>query len=334
MPFQVSTASSPADVIAQIVAFAIANGFTSEGTTVVTDTGFSPSRAVTLTRISKSGIYWTFRVDPRFADGTRFLQCRMSYSIASGAYPSGSNGQAVWTSMSLWGFPGPYPNLYLFCDGVTPAVHVALELTNGIFNHMSFGQIEKTETFTGGEYCTAGQYQYRDPSSPFLYSGWGNLNDSSNQPYMAGSVSAGSSTTSLEPSNGASYIRAVYGSASNNSDDFAQAGAYKSSSTATYQHASFSGYSSLLDPLIRDSPNSATLRTPLFPLHVLLRDQTSGLWRIVGRMPGVRCCCNLYVDNAEVILSDWQVFPMTQRFGDRTACPDSYKRAFAYKRVS
>lgn len=330
MPFSLTTASSPADVIAQVVAFAVANGFTDRGSVDVTDTNFSPSRVVKLTRISLGSVYWTFIVDPRDRDATptRLIKMRMSYSIAN-AYPTSANGQGGWTGMSLWGFGGPYPNLYLYCDGVTPAIHVALEMTNGIFNHMSFGMIEKNESFTGGEYAAAGQYQWRDPSAPFLYPDQ-TLTTNANSPFAVGMPNPNSNYVSQDLTNGMNYIRVVpAGGATNNMADFAAAGYNRNT-----QAASLGGFGGIGERLLRDSPNAATLRTPLIPFYVFIWDPVSTLWRIAGRLPGVRLASITVVDPAEVILSDWQCFPYTQKFGSRVSCPNSGKRGIAYKRVS
>lgn len=333
MPYQLTTASGPADVIAQIVAFALDNGFSDEGTTVVSDNNFTPARSVTLTRIKRGSIYWTFRVDPRATSTPTpeyAVNCRMSYSIASGAYPTETNGQEGWSVMSLWGFPGPYPNLFLYCDGVTDAIHVALELASGIFNHMSFGMIEKTETFTGGEYITAGQLEWKSPVAPFLYPTEDNLEVATNHPFLNGSNIPDSSGYTSSPGTGANYIRSILAAgAANNKNDFAMCGVYKNG-----QSASMCGYKGMQESVLKATPNSPTLRTPLFPLYVFIRDEVSGLWRTSGLLPGMAVCSNSYVDAKEVILTDWQVFPITQRFGDRTLCPDSGKRGVAYKRVA
>ena len=112
-------------------------------------------------------------------------------------------------------------------------------------------------------------------------------------------------------------------------NDFAQPGSVRNG-----QACSFSNYNGILERLYRDSPNNATLRTPLFPLYVFIRDPVSGLFRMSGTLPGVRFASISVVDPAEVILSDWQCFPLSQKFGNRVACPGTGKRGLAYKRVS
>lgn len=307
MAYSQTTASSSADVISQFCTFAIANaGFADAGTVTI------GSR--TLRRISKGGIYWHFIP---FATGNG-IKAYMAYSAQSSEDAVSSAGQGYSTYCSCWAFPGPYPTLYMYAH--SGCVHVAIELTNGIFNHLSFGNITKTDTFTGGEYLTGGSYQ-NTYSSPAQYYSVG----SSQQAAVFAGQSQGYSY-----SNGFGYMRAVKPAGPyNNSQDFAPIGA----SSDYALRCAFSAVNSMLERLLRDSPNTATLRTPLFPMYVSLFDSASGLYRLSGYVPGVRVCGNKYVDPAEIVLTNWQCFPLTQKDASALICAPCGNYGLAYQRA-
>lgn len=306
MAYSLTTASNLDDVCAQIKAFAIANaGFADAGSATVS--------GKTLYRLSKGGIVWHFI---QYTSGNN-IGCYMAYSNQSSLNAVSSAGQDLNTYMSAFAFPGPYPNLYLYTEGT--CVHAVLELTTGIFNHISFGDITKTETFTGGQYLTAGYYpgtfgspaQYYDVTSPYQ------------NPTFVGNFHGYNGT------HGQSFVRAVPASgALNDYRDFARAGV-----AANSQKAGFSGPDGMLTNLLRDSPNNATLRTPLFPMYVSLLEPVSGLLRMSGYIPGVRVIPNEMVDPASIILTDWQCFPHTQKNASTLIVAPCGNYGLAYKRA-
>lgn len=307
MAFSQTTASSLEDAVSQLVAFAVANaGFTNQGTTVV--------GSVTHYRISKGGIYWTLWGE--LVSGWNRIRGRMSYSIASGVAPTSSNGQYDATSMSAWAFPGPYPTLYLYTEGT--CVFMVLEITNGIFNHFAIGNITKTETFTGGEFVSGGHYEYRTPSLTYV------LSNAYTGPPFAGSTGGHYRTTAL------AYVRTIRagGSVNGNYTDFAPFGR-----NIDNQLARGCGLNSIQTPLMEDSPNEATMRTPLYPNYVHIWDPVTRLYYASGYVPGMRLVPMKAVDPGEIIFTDWQVFPFTQKEGDGRACPVSGNWGLAYQRV-
>lgn len=308
MAYSQTTASSLTDVITQIIAYAVANaGFTDEGSAT-----YSGS---TKYRMSKNGIYWTFYTD--YTSGFYRIRVRMSYSISGIALPTNANGQWDNTIMSAWGYGGPYPNLYMYSDGLT--VHSCLEVTNGIFTHLSVGNITKTDTFTGGEYC-AGNYYERKYGSGTTYFYW---DDAYGSPLFSGGWNTRSGTSAL------SFVRAVKPTgATNNEADFAAFSYWRND-----QHAQGVFMGGPCDYLMRDAPNTATLRTPLFPSYIFIRDQVTGLYRSSGYVEGMRLVQIEYLNPAEIILNDWQVFPLIRQEGDSINAPVSGTWGVAYKRA-
>lgn len=306
MAYSQTTASSLTDVITQIIAYAVANaGFTDEGSAT-----YSGS---TKYRMSKNGIYWTFYTD--YTSGYYRIRVRMSYSISNTEAPTSANSQWDWTIMSAWLYGGPYPNLYMYSDGLT--VHSCLEVTNGIFTHLSVGNITKTDTFTGGEYCAGNYYERKTPSNTFYW------DDSYGSPLFTGGYNTRINTSAL------SYIRSVPATGYTGTEaDFAGFGRIRNSQLA---NGVFMG--SPFDYLMRDAPNTATLRTPLFPVYIFLLDPVTGLYRSSGYVEGMRLVQMEYLNPAEIILNNWQVFPLIRQEGDSINAPVSNVWGVAYKRA-
>lgn len=318
MAFSQTTASTIDDVIGAICNYAIANaGFSDAGTTVV--------NTVTHRRISKGGIFWTFWKDGTSAATRYRIGCRMSYSVAANVEPTNLNGQFERSFCSFYNFPGPFPNVYLFSEGT--CVHCVIEVTTGVFTHISIGQITKTETFVGGEYVSCMYQDYR-AGTPLRYSfGPNGSNGTLFQGDGARNTSYGSTTY------GSGAIRDLAGkSAYNDYKDFTPIGG-SNQYTADLRACTGSAMRGPTSEIFRDAPNIATLRSPVFPMYIFLRDPTSGLKRMSGYVPNIRLCPMEYLDNGETILNDWQVFPMTAKESDLLYYPASGNWAFAYRKV-
>lgn len=308
MAFSKTSASSRDDVCAQFAAFAVANaGFVDEAPIVVS--------GYTMQRLSKGGIY--FYLLPT-ASGNN-IALAMSYQKVA-FFPGVNNGaQELPTLMTLWAFPGPYSNLYLYSDGIS--VFAVVEATNGIFNHMAIGKITKTENFVGGEFVQGGYY-YNGTTNNGIFTYYGPF-DNQNGPYFAG----GNNTHS---SNATGFIRAVPASGQlNDYRDFAAMSYFRNNQMAQGM-VSVYGW---IAPLMRDAPNAATLRTPMYPMYIAIRNPASGLFRISGYVEGIRVVPMKYTDPSEIIYTDWQAFPLTQKDGSSLSCPDSGNWGLAYKRA-
>lgn len=309
MAYSQTTASTLDDVITQIIGYAVANaGFTDEGS--VTYSGN------TRYRMSKGGIYWTFYSN--YTSSKYRIRVRMSYSISPTEDPTDLNSQDDWTHISAWGFGGPYPNLYMFSDGLT--VHACLEVTNGIFTHLSVGSITKTDTFTGGEYCAGIHYEYQTWNGTYNYYNW---DTAYGTPLFPGGDNTRNGTTYL------SYIRSVpVAGATNDEFDFAPFGVIKNDQSAS---GVFVG--GICDYLMRDSPNTATLRTPLFPSYIFVRDPITLLYKSSGYVEGMRLVNMEFLNPGEIILNNWQVFPLIRQEGDGMSSPVTGTWGIAYKRA-
>ena len=315
MAYSQTTASTLDDVMSQICAFAVANaGFTDEG--VVNFSGANRYR------ISKGGIYWTFVRS--YFDGLNHILCRMSYSISPTADPSSSNSQYEWTATSTWGFSGPFPNLYMFAD--SGCVFAVIEVTTGVFTHISIGNIEKLDTFVGGEFV-AGNYMDRgyNTGTPSIWQYY-HVDDSWNACPFTGGLSVKSTERST-------YMRYIKPSGqANNHNDFAPFGReHNIANQAVGQ--SWNGWQQVL---FDRTPNRATSRSILLPQNIFNYDYVlgNGLYHFSGFIPGMRIVSLELLDAGEIILNDWQVFPFCSKAGNKISYPVTYNYGFAFKRVA
>lgn len=322
MAFQLSTAASLADVCAQIATFAVANaGFTDAGN--ITDGGQVVKRLV------KGGIYYYFgqHTVSRGAASPNNIRFTMAFN-AQAIFPLGGVFAAaniqptpeVTSYMSAQAFPGPYPSLFLYTEGT--CVHAVVELTNGVYNHFSFGKITKTDTFVGGEYMTAGDYT--NLTSGF----YGPLNTASNGAFFNATTSNGSTTYMLKQPPGLTL---------NDQRAFAPFGILTSyiaqgGNPVIRQGARGSVTQGVNERLLRDSPNQGTQRSVMFNNYIFHYDDVSLLYRCSGYIPNMRVLTIRSLDLAQVIYTDWQVFPISQRNGASLSIPNSIEMGVAYKR--
>lgn len=319
MAFATGVATTPDDLIDQLCSFAVANaGFTNQAN--VTSSAGSGSK--TIRRISKGGTWFNFF---RFTNSRGFSAVMGSSGIAAGSAvtePIGGDKQNYSTPFGTWAFSGPYVGHYFFTDGT--CVHAVVEIASGIFNHFSFGKITPMGGFSGGEYVTGGFY-------PGLTSGNYYSWDSAQHIRPFNDSSQGSYSAST-----AGYIRLA--NAGLSSDFGALLGANGNS------HGMFVGIDSgqnygpcsIWARAVRDAPNMATNRTPMFPGLVRVYDSVSGLKRLAGSVPYV-AFMEMAPDMTakDIIYTDWQIFPITMRSGGNiTVAPNSGEFALAYRRVA
>ena len=333
MSYSLTTASSIDDVISQVCQYAVDHaGFAWESSTTV--------GGRTQFRISKNGLYWNFRAElynPLMGPAWR-IKSYMTTVLVNLIEPTELQGQYRATMTSLWNFPGPYPSLYLFSEGT--CVHMVLEVTTGVFTHMSFGAIAKTDNFVGGEYLVGNFADYRSsyPNSLGQYPYLPELTNGYQSIAFLGDNGVGTATGGL-PSQAYhySYVRNVLDNPPTKAyGNFATVGLAVSFAVGPgteLQCAGMAGAGGMTDRIFRDAPNLGTLRSPIFPMYVTLRDPISSLRFLAGHIPNVRLCPMKYLDPGEIILTDWIVFPYIAKESNLVNYPSSGNYGLAYRRV-
>lgn len=310
MAFTVSSATDISDIINQISTFSATNaGFTNHGSGL----------------LSKGGIYWKL-TNPAIAlwGGFYHLSIHMSYSSTLFDEDHGAFGP---TMASFYTYAGPYSNVFLFTDGVS--VNCVVELTTNVYTHLSFGSITKTDTFTGGEF-TAGVFadnkQWNGVINAFQYDAFWNTN------FMPGEDTTAIPTLSYP----GSYVRSIKpAGADNNHLDFIgfKRRVAEQSAFGCVGKLNADGNDSPIQELIDRSPNDSTLRTPLFPTYIFLRDPLTAMKKMSGYVANCRLVNMTYLDPEDVILTDWQVFPIVSKVTNLEYYPNSGVWGLAYKRV-
>lgn len=316
MAFATGVAASFDDLIQQTISFAVANaGFTDEGSVTA-------SQGYTVRQISKGGTYWNFHFRPGtpavFAQMNNALLAEGVNLLSSTAAPA--PGQSNWTLLHGDTHYGPFVGHYLFTDGT--CVHMVVELASGIYNHMSFGSVTKYSTWVGGEYITAGNFRGR-----FMSPNWADWRDSyNNRPFEAMDPSSTSYRTFLRTANSGLAADFQFVSRPDSTQPSLFCGTYD-----------LNGYNqtSIFTRLLRDSPNVATGRVPLFPGLIRLHDSVTGLKLLAGFIPHVAFTkMAASMNPKDIINTDWQVFPIHARTGiDTTQYSTSYDFALAYRRI-
>lgn len=315
MAFSVTAAASMGDVLDQVVAFAVANaGFTNGGNYTIS--------TQTYRRLTKGGITWHFVPVGAIGASANNILGRMSYSSAA-AWPTTANGAEFESICTFNAFAGPYINLFMFTDGTN--VHVCVEMTNNIFTHMSFGKMTVTDSsIGGGEYFVGNHFHFKNPT---LYGDWRSPTNGNSPPWMYNTVAQ----TSMYGGNRCDYTRFYKLSAGplNDYRDFSAHGVYRNSIQTEPQGPN--GHNDEL--ILRSPPNSGTGRSILLPIWIDQYDPAVGLLRTTGYIPNIRVLNMNNLNPKEIILTNWQVFPIAQQDGDSVNVPNTFDYAFAYQRV-
>lgn len=321
MAYTSSTSVSTLDIfITAFTAFAVTYaGFADEGN--FTDSG------TTVTIISKGGMYWSFyTVDFTQNNSLSAVQFRMTYvkpttlaevlSVAGTKYP---NRMTSFVNTS-----GPYVKYYLYTEGT--CVHCVLEVYSGIFNHLSFGNITKLGTWTGGEYATGGA-EYASFALPgFSQDAFDAFNS---RPFDGGN----NSTLPSNPTYGsyyAGYIRRENGSIQTDETDFSRLGNVEVDNQMSLMNIG----SDIMDGIYENTPNQFNLRSPALPMYCRIWNDTKQTYGLQGYVPEVRVVNIKNIADAELVETDWQAFPLIQRDpGDDTLAPLSYNWGLMYQRT-
>lgn len=305
-----------------IRAFASAQcGFTDLGTEVIN------SRKVH--KLSKGGLYYSFMESNAVGNNVRRSTLKLTFVEPTAItgwgtannVPEGQYGQGVFSTFLI---DGPFTGYYLFTDE-TLAVHCVLEVASGLFTHVSFGSIEKTGTFDGGEYLLGQDIYYRAPTD-FIYARPENsyffTYDYGNGTYdergvMRYSKGGANSYVDFAPFGSAALVdQQAFGSMPIN---WQAAGI---NTTTPYNY------------IITALKSPYNLRSMLLPLPVMLKDQGGSLKFIAGVVKDARLVNMEFLNGGEIVDTDWQVFPCSAKTGyDKTVGADSGIIGIAYKRT-
>lgn len=330
--------------------FAGANGFTNSGTSVGSHTLGDHK----IHHISRGSVWWNFEETMQSSTtGTAvtFARARMTYSKPSGD-PVVFNevtpvGQPKFTGFSTFLSGGPYTGHFFFASN--DCIHAVLEISPNVFQHLSFGIIEKFGTWTGGEYLTAAYNPVWETSQ---YDGFKYATTNSNGRIFAESDTTTSTalrtnnkgTNPIEAITGLtntvkSYVR--YDKTGNNADDFAPIG-YNNAAVGFTQQATMSlpllikeDIISMYSTLLFASANTFNNRAPMYPMYCRLQnnDNVADTRFFAGHVSGCRVVNIKNLTPKEIVNTDWQIFPVVSKNGDPTVGSDTGDLGLAYRRA-
>lgn len=334
MPFVAGTSSSLDNFISQMLDFAVANAGFTLGTTVTTSAG---SGSVPVRSVTKGGVRFNFYADITYgiANGNmKGLAGFMSYSQATaGINISGnstsskigsvfaSNGMGGLCYGNVYSYNGPYPTHRFITDGL--AVHAILEITTGIFMHVSFGMMTKYGAWTGGELMsisggrgtsTAANWENDYYCPPFSASYNGNYDTYAKPHVRLANTNASAdfvrlnTTTDITSSPG-SFVITPPG---------------RSVGTAN---------KNMMANLLDFIPSSSAWRTLFTPIIFFRGTGTEHYAAgVVGNVAFTKLTDTMV--NGQLIETDWRIYPLVQRGVVANGASYSANWAIAYKEVA
>ena len=341
MAFETGTPTTLDGLLQDIVTFAVNNaGFTEE---TKISAGLPAGSTTDMYILRKGGIYWWFlgmqQTDADFGAYGE-IECRMMLVLPTVAnMETQADGMYRKLKVAVLNRPaGPYSNSWLY-SASGDSVSLSLEITPGVFTHMSFGNVSKFGTWTGGEFLT-GETMYM-VNSYSASQGFGANWNSVISAY--GQMAFGTGYAQNFYSQGhCAYVHHPVNSYGDHRDFAIVNGGSIGASTPFFsQRARFQGVyadstsgDSLIRKLMYRSPNAYNGRAGLFPTYLTLYDETSGRYLLAGHVEGVRHIRMDLIAPKETVEVEWDVYPHFQKSGDQMVAPISGNFGLAYRRVT
>lgn len=341
MAFETGTPTTLDGLLQDLVAFAVNEAGFTEHTKITA--GLPAGNTTDMYILSKGGIYWWFlgmqRTDADFGTYGE-LECRMMLVLPTVAnMETEASGMYRKLKVALLNRPsGPYTNYWLY-SATGDSVSLVLEITPGVFTHMSFGAVNKFGAWTGGQYLT-GETCYM-ANAYNAASGFGTTWNTFISNYAQMAFDTGYAQSYYSQGH-VGYVYNPVNSYGDNRDFALIRGTTPVSGTPDYyQRARFQGCyqdsasgDSLIQRLMHRSPNSFNQRSGLFPTYLTLYDQTSQRYLLAGHVEGVRHVRIDLLTPKETIEVEWDIYPHYQKTGDHMVAPVSGNFGLAYRRVT
>lgn len=227
---------------------------------------------------------------------------------------------------------GPFPSYHFFEQDSGPAyVHVVVEVSSESYRHFGWGEMEKFNDWTGGEYCY-GHFADEATNSSAIDTGADPLFDAIDTG-TAGTTARRGSTIHAEglPHQGGSekWLHHAGGVTTDDVDFNDTAGNTK--------RLAFGGFrGGPLWPLAQFRSDVSTGHIPLTPLAIFTRDFNNDYCYFLGNIPDIRMIdiANFAPGQEVTIGSDvWVLFPQVRRTEDNII-GRTYYSGLAYKKVT
>lgn len=294
MTYATGSATTMDNLMAAIFAFAVAHTGMTADSLVSQHWPIASTQDTDLYNfktLSKGGRYWSFawRTDKLFGMPT-LTNTQNWEDYASDV--TLANGPRSPTQM----FPifAPFTSYHLFTEGTV--VHCAIEMSNGSWQHMNFGDVTKYSAWpaAGGHYLSMQWFE--------LNSFYDNLGVDCF--YLFSDV-GGNAPGGVQ----ASYMAITYGGL--------KWGSWTGNLQGNpFQANALSAYSfmrGIADRIIRDQPNVFNDRAMGLRMDIFVKDNQTGgsnLWLPCGYIPNIRAINIRDLNAKDIINTDWMVFPV------------------------
>lgn len=311
MAYATGTAATTLDLFNAILAFAVANaGFTEAERRTETISSNSYT-VVALKKTSPSTRYWWFRARTNEIWGMP--------TTGIGANWSGISGRPTYDKR-IKPISESFPVYHLFTEGTV--VHAAFQNSSGYWQHLSFGDITKYGSWTGGHYFDG---------NTLNEGSYSNNTETAFHAWLFTTPQGTGSAADSAGSYGKIYI--PY-----NAKNFGKIGDGTAADAANNNVAALGFAYGVYNTIVSASPNSFNGRSPGVPVNFFLRDNRSGgsnLWMPIGYVPNIRLVNIEALAPEDLINTDWMVFPMQSK---NVGLDDNYVNSgnygFAIKKVT
>tara|TARA_R110002167_G_scaffold143958_2_gene333672 strand:- start:25303 stop:26322 length:1020 start_codon:yes stop_codon:yes gene_type:complete len=227
---------------------------------------------------------------------------------------------------------GPFVSYHFFEQDSGPAyVHVVVEISSETFRHFGWGEMEKFNDWTGGEYCY-GHFADESINSSGVDTGATTLFDGQNS--VSSATGRRSTTIHAEglPHQGVNEKWLHHAGAVGADDvDF-------NDTAGETKRLAFGGFRAgpIAMPMGQFRSDLATGHIPMYPLAIFTRDFTNQFVYFLGNVPDIRGVdmFNFAAGQEVTIGSDtWVLFPQVRRTEDNIV-GRTYYSGIAYKKVT
>lgn len=309
MAYQETTGNSPDDVISKIATFANAAGWT-----VVKNEIVGSNRTLVL---QNGGDYvWVWNSDASNIRIAGTVGYDPGLTVTAQAGYSGNYAEANCGV-------GPYANIFMFADSDPAAhVHVVIEMSGGVFRHISFGTLDKLGAYTGGTYFDASNWT----SSEQYTNSWNNRNRALFDCNSLNSARYGGARCDIPVDSRSNAWALLRDGVSYQSFTGLYGGLSEQSSGEGYLMTQFYNRN--------NPPFSGQVTLGAIRIDV---SRPGGFRSPIGVVPNVRYL-NMarYSPGQEITVGSdtWKVFPMCRKGSGAQGSPYSQNHAYAYKKVA
>tara|TARA_R110002153_G_scaffold54447_4_gene151674 strand:- start:1081 stop:2106 length:1026 start_codon:yes stop_codon:yes gene_type:complete len=340
MAYSTGSATDLGDLLSKLDVFLVANGWTQDdfddGATTAAE-GFANWTKNTMS----IGMKW-------IANSPNNVSLHQALSYSGSGFPgthtddSGNGYNAAFGTDALLDDErcindmgdGPFVSYHFFEQDASPAyVHVVVEIASETFRHFGWGEMEKFNDWTGGEYCyghfadEATNSTATDISAFVLFDGI----QTSTGPTTRRSATIHAEGWAHQIAAGEKWMQHLGGRTSDeDSDDTDSAGEFK--------RITFGGYRGgpVAYSLGSFRSDVATGHIPMYPLAIFARDYANDFGFFMGNIPDIRGIdiFNFAPAQEVTIGSDvWVLFPQVRRTEDNVV-GRTYYGGVAYKKVT